>query len=200
MMNKRQNYTLFINNSFALPSILMMTALFFLTGCGYRAGYDGLASTYHTISIPYAEGDLNGQLTAAIISEVNKSGAFQYVNQCGNLRLIVKIIDFNDQNIGFRYDRHKDGRLRDTIIPVETRLFALAEVTLIDNMNERILLGPTKLSAHIDFDHDYYSSRNEVNVFSLGQLSDYDAAYDAANTPLNNALARIIIGYISDSW
>lgn len=180
--------------------LVFLVACLLLTNCGYKAGYDGLPIAYRTISVPYVEGDWDGQLTNALIRQINYSGCFEYKNSQANLILVVKILDFSDENIGFRYDRHKDGRLRDTIIPVETRLFALAEVSVVEACSGKIVLGPSKISANVDFDHDYYSSRNEVNVFSLGQLSDFDAASDAANTPLNAALAEKIVSYISDNW
>lgn len=183
-----------------LKRFLPYLCLGLLTCCGYKAGYDGLPNEYNTITVPYVEGDWDGELTNAIIRQISTSGAFEYRNDCANLSLLVKIIDFSDENIGFRYDRHKDGRLRDTIIPVETRLFALAEVSVVETASGKVVLGPSRLSVNVDFDHDYYSSRNEVNVFSLGQLSDFDSASDAAHTPLNKALARKIVDYIADNW
>lgn len=179
--------------------IAITSGCFLLASCGYRGGYDGLPREYRTIAVPYVEGDWDGQLTNAIVKQISRSGAFEYRNDSANLTLIVKIIDFSDENIGFRYDRHKDGRLRDTIIPSETRLFAVAEVSL-QGPTGLCILGPSRLTAQVDFDHDYYSSRNEVNVFSLGQLSDFDAASEAAHTPLNLMLARKIVDYISDNW
>lgn len=171
-----------------------------LTNCGYKMGYDGLPAEYRTISVPYVVGDWDGRLTNAIVRQISSSGCFEYKNSQANLTLIVKIDDFSDENIGFRYDRHKDGRLRDTIIPVETRLVAVVDVSVVDACSGKTVLGPVRLSASVDFDHDYYSSRNEVNVFSLGQLSDFDAAMDAAYTPLNDLLAQKIVNYIIDSW
>lgn len=180
--------------------VLCLFVSLLVASCGYRTGYDGLPLEYRTIEVPFVQGDWDGELTNAIIRQISQTGAFEYRNHGANLTLLVQIIDFSDENIGFRYDRHKDGRLRDTIIPTETRLSALAEVSVVDSSSGTTILGPTRLSAYVDFDHDYYSSRNEVNVFSLGQLSDFDAANDAANTPLNNALARKIVDYISDNW
>lgn len=184
-----------------LQTIAFVACLTFLfTGCGYRAGYEGLAAQYRTITVPYVEGDADGELTNSIIQQISQTGAFEYRNQTASLTLLVKVLNFNDENIGFRYDRHKDGRLRDTIIPVETRLFALVEIAVRDTCSGKIVLGPARLSASVDFDHDYYSSRNEINVFSLGQLSDFDAAEEAAHTPLNCVLARKIVDYIIDNW
>lgn len=185
------------NNQFLL---LFLFLSLLINSCGYQAGFDGLPLEFRTISVPFIEGDRDGELTNTVIRKISRSSAFEYRKQCANLKLVVKIIDFSDENIGFRYDRHKDGRLRDTIIPTETRFSATAEVVVVDTSTGKIILGPSLLSASVDFDHDYYSSRNEINVFSLGQLSDYDAANDAAYTPLNDALAQKIVDYISDNW
>ena len=112
----------------------------------------------------------------------------------------VELIDFDDENIGFRYDRKKDGRRRKAIIPTETRLIATAQVTLIQAYSGEALIGPVRLAASVDFDHDYCSDRGEINIFSLGQLNDYDTAYEAAFRPLNRVLAQKIVDLINDSW
>lgn len=174
----------------------------FVSSCGYRYGQGGLSAEYRTISVPYVENDKDGLLTAALVRQISARGAFQYLRDGGDLILKVIIIDFSEENIGFRYDRNKEGRIskyRD-IIPTETRLTALAEVSVIDPCSGCIVLGPVRLTASVDFDHDYYSSRDAVNTFSLGQLSDIDEALDAAHRPLNEALARKIVDYLADSW
>lgn len=172
----------------------------FLTGCGYHAGEDGIAAQYRTLSVPGVKGDIDGDLTSAIVEKISMSGCFEYHRDCGAATLFVELIDVDEENVGFRYDRHKDGKIRKWIIPTETRLIATAEVTLVEFGSGRTLLGPVRLTASIDFDHDYYTCRNGVNIFSLGQLTDYDEAYDAAYHPLNRALAQKIVDFICDSW
>lgn len=179
-----------------LPSI----ALFLLCSCGYHFGQGGLASTYRSISVPYVEGDLDGSLTAAIVRQLTESGDYEYRNGNGAISLSVKVIDVDDQNIGFRYDRKKKGKLTKNVIPTETRITAVAEVTVYEAATCCALLGPVLISASVDFDHDYYNSRDGINIFSLGQLSDYDEAYDAVKRPLNEALAKKIVDYVNDSW
>lgn len=188
-----------------LKSKRFCSALFFagwlsLTGCQYQFGLGELSQRYATISIPYAEGDLKGDLTAEVIKNISSSGAFSYVNQGGELRLKIKVIDSNEENIGFRYDRHKDGKLKKNIVPTETRVSAIAEVTLIDAATGKIVRGPDRITAYAEFDHTYYTTRNEINIFSLGQLNDIDVARDAAKTPLNRALAEQIVDYVINSW
>ena len=181
--------------------IVFICAICLFSGCGYRFGQgDGLASRFSTISVPYALGDQDGALTSAIIKEIVRSGLFEYRDQNSGLVLNVKQIDLNEDNIGFRYDRKKRGTLTKDIIPTETRIITIVEVSVIEAASCQILLGPVRLSASVDYDHDYYSSRDGVNVFSLGQLSDLEAAYDAVQEPLNQAIAEKIVDYIRQSW
>lgn len=168
--------------------------------CGYQYGSVGIVSNQNTITIPYAEGDWDGGLTTALIKEVATQGVFNYQRDSAALVLKVKILDYDNRDVGFRYEQKKDGELKHTIVPVETRLSLSTEVMIIESFSQKPLLGPIVLSAYVDFDHDFYSSRNGVNVFSLGQLSDYDDAYDAAMRPLNELMAQKIATYIQDSF
>lgn len=171
-----------------------------LTGCQYHFGYGDLPERYNTITIPYVQGDNEGQLTAEVIKSISTSGAFRYVPYGGELTLLIQLVEVDDENIGFRYYRNKQGCLKNWLIPTETRLSGIAEVTVLDSSTNQILLGPTCVKASVDFDHDYYSSRNAINIFSLGQLSDIDAGQEAAMDPLNRRLAEKITDYIINSW
>ena len=185
-------------HKFKLLNLMLLSLL--LMGCGYHFGHSGLSREYSTISVPYVEGDVNGGLTAAIVRQIARNGSFEYRVDDGNLLLIAKIVDFDDENIGFRYDRKKKGHLTQTIIPTETRITSIVEVTLLEAASGRVVLEPVRISANVDLDHEYNSSHHEVNVFSLGQLSDADAAFEVAQQPLNFALAQKIVDYICDSW
>lgn len=184
-----------------MPQKLALLVLLFLTGCGYRWGDGGaIPCSYRTVSIPYIEGDMDGQLTAALIQQISESGVLAYQESCGALTLNIEVIDLEDENIGFRYDRKKDGCFTSAIIPDETRLTIIVELTGVETCSGNVIMGPVRIKADVEFDHDYYSSRNAVNVFSLGQLTDYDEAYDAAQTPLSQRLARKIVDYVRDNW
>lgn len=187
----------FLNFSPFFTSIIILLS----SCCGYHFGHDSsLAARYATISVPYIEGDIDGSLTAAVIKEFVRSGTFEYRDSGGDLLLKIKRIDLRDENIGFRYDRKKSGELRRSIIPTETRRFSFVEVFVEDAASGCVVLGPSRFSASIDFDHDYESARDEINVFSLGQLSDVDAAFEAVEIPLNLLLARKIVDYVTQSW
>lgn len=180
--------------------LLAAIILICLTGCGYRFGQGTIASEYSSISVPYVSGDRDGSLTAAVIKQLNVSSPFRYQDSCGDLTLKICLIDYDDENIGFRYDRHKDGRLTHSVIPTETRITAIAEIKVMETSTGRVVMEPVRLTASVEFDHDYYSSRDGVNIFSLGQLIDFDEAYDAVMTPLNRALAQKIVDYLCNSW
>ncbi len=75
-----------------------------------------------TLSIPYVVGDIDGDLTAAIVQEVISSPSFEHRTDQGQLLLIVKLIDTSDDNIGFRYEEIRNKEYKRSIIPVETRL------------------------------------------------------------------------------
>lgn len=182
--------------------LTFLTISLFLSACGYRLGQgEGLASRFTSIDVPYVTGDSDGSLTAAIIREVVRSGCFEYRSCEGSgLTLHVKQIDLDEDNIGFRYDRKKRGKLTKDIIPIETRATIFVEVFITDATSSQVLLGPVRLSASVDYDHDYYLSRDGVNIFSLGQLSDLDAAYDAVQDPLNRLIAKKIVDYMTQSW
>jgi len=179
-------------------AFLLLAACCF--GCGYRWGQGGALAARQTITIPFVEGDWNGELTSELVSQISQMGTLTYCAEGGALILQVKILDSRTDNIGFRYDRNRHGKLISSVIPDETRLTVWTEVALIEAASGCVILGPARLSAEIDFDHDYYSSRNAVNVFSLGQLTDYDEAYDAVERPLNRRLAQKIVDYVNNSW
>jgi hypothetical protein len=171
-----------------------------LVSCQYQFGRGELSQRYSTISIPYIEGDQEGDLTTEVIKKLSSSGVFRYVNTGGDLLLKIKLIELRDENIGFRYDRKRRGKRKHAIIPTETRFTALVEVLLIESGTGETIRGPTRITASTDFDHTYYYTRHEINVFSLGQLSDIDEARDAAQQPLNRYLAERIVDYIMNSW
>lgn len=180
--------------------INLIIAATFLTSCSYQIGYGDLVCHHKTFSIPYIDGDQTGELTAEIIKKMSDSSGLTYTSCDGDLTLDVKLVELRDENIGFRYDRKKKGKLRRVIIPSETRIKALADVKIIERVSRSTIRGPVRLSAMVDFDHTYYANRNRINVFSLGQLNDFDAAQDAVKLPLYRELAERIVDFVINSW
>lgn len=183
-----------------LIRVIVLILLLF-SSCQYRIGQGGLDENYSTVSIPYACGDEDGRLTAALVRKVSEAGLLQYEPDGGDVTLLVKLLRWKNKNIGFRYDHlRKKDELLNTIIPTETRRTIWCEVMVVETSSGNVLIGPVCLSASVEFDHDYYFSRHGVNIFSLGQLGDIDAAYDACLTPLYQKLAEKIADYINNSW
>jgi hypothetical protein len=176
-----------------------LTCLSLLPSCGYRWEQGTTVVSERSLSIPYVKGDGDGELTTALIGAIARSGIFRYSPEGGELILQVTVLDYLSDNVGFCYDSNRKGCLTSSIIPNETRVTAWVELSLSEAATGRVLLGPVRLSADVEFDHDYYSSRNAVNVFSLGQFTDMDEAYDAAQRPLNRNLAYKIVDYLRDA-
>lgn len=183
-----------------LYALLLVAIVLSCQACGYRIGTGDLSCRYRTICVPYVLGDKTGELTASLVKWIATSGAFCYKTGRAELILQVAVIDISELNVGFRYDRNKKGKREQDIIPTETRITALAEVAVVEACSGRIVLGPARISAAVDFDHDYYFGSDRTNEFSLGQLTDYDTAYDSAQTPLYNALSKKIVEYVLNSW
>ena len=171
-----------------------------LSGCGYRLGSGDIIRPYSTISIPYIQGDVSGDFTAALVRQVTVTTPLRYVDCGGDLLLQATLICPKEENIGFRYDIENGGCRAPWLIPTEERMWISAEITLLDNCSGECLIGPVIVSVFIEFDHEYYLSRNGVNVFSLGQVTDIREATDAAQTPLSEALAKKIVDTISYAW
>ena len=118
------------------------------------------------------------------------------------LTLKVRILNTRYDNIGFRY-RHNIENSEESkrkIIPNESRTKVLAEVTLLDTLSKKVLLGPAHIVGSIDYDHQNYDLNNDINTFSLGQLSDIDTTEDVLTIPLYRDLAYQITTYLQNHF
>lgn len=182
----------------SLSCLILFCLLLLFASCGYQYGPGGALASYKSISIPFVKNDEDGRMTAVLVKVISAESGLQYEQCGGDLTLLVEMLEFENENIGFRYDRKNNGKLTHSIIPSETRLMVVAQVTLLDTVSAKPIAGPAKITAFVDFDHDYERTRNGVNVFSLGQLTDYDEAYDAAFQPLYHLLSQKIADYITN--
>lgn len=180
--------------------ILRALLLILCVGCGYRLEENYTEdSGPERIAIPYVEGDVDGKLTAFLIKEISSSGRYLYDPHAA-IQLRVEIVDYYDENIGFRYDRSRKGKLKDYIIPVETRAYMLVQAELQSCACPEFSRNPVRIMASMDYDHDYYTIRHGVNIFSLGQLTDVDSAEEAALVPLEKKMAEKIVDYVIYGW
>lgn len=180
--------------------LLMTLSLLVVTSCGYQWGQGTALGRGRTLSIPYVEDDWDGQLTAALVQEITRAGTFLYRPHGGSLTLVVNNVDLWNENIGFRYDRNKRGQFESRVIPDEGRLSLAADISVVETSSGATVLAPVRLSSSVDFDHDYYDNRDGVNVFSLGQLTDYEEAYDAAQRPLFQRFAQKVSDYLNNAY
>lgn len=174
----------------------LLSFLAILTGCGYTLNTVPSFNDAPTISIPYVQGDVDGKLTAALIRQVSLSGEYVYRSCGGEYVLETRIIDSTYENIGFRFDHGRENCVKDYIIPVEMREGLLVEVQVVVSCSGEVVLGPNRVYADLDYDHDYYSIRDRINVLSLGQLTDIDSAEDAAKPPLYQKLAEKVVSWL----
>ena len=171
-----------------------------ITGCGFHCGRGALSARYPTISIPYAEGDRDGDLTKELVRAISRSGAFEYRKENGELTLRVAIRASRKDSIGFRFDLDETSTLTERLVPGEGRLVALVEVQLIERATGKIVFGPHVVSASTDFDHDYFGTPMRAPSFSLGQLDALDVAMEAAKKPLNRAVAKRVLELVTGEW
>ncbi len=197
-----------------MTTLRLLGLLLLLSSCGYRTGQGEAPWIGSTISVPYVEGDTDGQITASLIRQIQTSGLFRYVDRGGCHQLKVKVVECRDENTGFRYDQVNGGTeagdnapgqnydlgLTNTLIPIESRKWILVQVEVFESGNCEAIAGPVCISAFVDYDHGYHLLNNQLNVFSIGQLTDISVAGEAVARPLSEAVARSIVDYLLNAW
>lgn len=190
--------------------MILLFLLLILPSCGYRS----IASDERlTLSIPYVPGDEEGLLTAAVVSELNRTGLYDYVSSSGEMELKIALIGGSQETIGFRYDRsEKKGRVEPNLMATENRRHAIAEVTLFRAGDDKPVLGPVVVTASAEYDYIDVSTirelafitpqgrREKVIDFSQGQLDSIEGAQDNALAPLYGALAKKIAAVIQKAY
>jgi hypothetical protein len=178
-----------------LTMLRKLSCLFLLfASCGFKA-----ASVQEpvTVSVPFCEGDPDGRLTANVIEEIENRGIFCYSQNASRYELKIKILDSKYSNIGYHYAGNPEKRKN--LKANESRIKVLAEVQVVDTVNNKVIIGPAHIAAWCDFDHLSYNIDHHVNSFSLGQLTDVDTTADVTNIPLFRNLAKEIAQYLQDN-
>lgn len=166
-----------------------------------------------TLSIPYVRGDEEGFLTSAVISEMNRTGLYDYVNAGGELELKIALVGNNEEVIGFRYDRsEKKGHIKQNLLATENRRHVAAEITLYRASEDQPILGPIVVTASAEFDYIDVSTlrelafitpsgkREKVIDFSEGQLDSIEGAQDNVLSPLYDDLAKKIAAVVQKAF
>ena len=158
-----------------------------------------------SLSVPYVQGDNNGQLTNALVYAVASAGFLRYAHHDGDFFLEARLVEINNEQIGYRRGRHNDGRVKKGIMPTEGRQAAVVEITLRRAAELKPFWGPCRISADVDYDYIAQDSINDLSFtnsqgqrttvlsFSLGQLEPTASAQEAALDPLYRLLAKKII-------
>jgi len=168
------------------------------TSCGWHFSDSYKTSSNRTLSIPYAQGDGDGLMTAEIIAQIEKEGSFSYVQDGGHYLLEVVLLDSQSDTLGYRWDPNKLANGKRKVIPNETRRRLLAKVSVLESLSNKVVLGPAYIVGEAEFDHQYYNLNHNINNFSLGQLTDIDTTYDVVDIPLHRDLARKIALYLEN--
>ncbi|MBI2743854.1 MAG: hypothetical protein HYX48_08065 [Chlamydiales bacterium] len=184
----------------------LLCILLFLTACGYRFEADEPVASVRTITVPYVRGDAEGKLTSELIHQLTSSGYFECRQGGGDLLLNAVIVSSNLDQIGYRHERHgPTGHLRHRLIGTENRREVVVEISLIDTRTNTILIEPTKVVAHAEYDYIDPDSIREllfINnegvpertiTFSLGQLDSVEGGQDDSATPLYRHLSQKIV-------
>lgn len=179
--------------------LALLSLLCIISSCGYQMRAETPWSG-STLSIPFVTGDTTGEITSALIRRVASSGAFSYVEGESAFTLCVALKDYEESSIGFRYDTDKNGDLTRTVIPVESRSRIVAEFSLVESSSGDIVIGPERIAASIEYDHEYNTGTDSLTNFSVGQVSDIEAAREQAPRQLGAVLAGRIVDYIRNAW
>jgi hypothetical protein len=181
--------------------LMLGSLILLLCSCtGYKAGFGGLVDRYNNISVPYIKDDLEGKLTEAVIKEIVSEGSLHYAMNGGDLVLEAEIVEIEDDNIDFRYDRDSEGAVLKKVIPTENRLTAKVKMSLMERTSGKCVWGPVFVSAHVGYDYDFNSLQSAEMTFSMGQLDVIENARDAAYKPLYKQLAEKIVHQINNTW
>ena len=182
---------------------LKLLSLLSLSSCGY--------STYQpddktTISIPYIQGDREGQLTAELTRQLTASGLYEIVSSQGDLVLHISLIGDQNDIVGFRYDRSEEsGKLEKNLMATENRRLLSATVMVSELGKDAPLTGPVTITGSGEYDYIDVSTLRELAFlsssgkiekaidFSLGQLDSVEGAQDAVLTPAYSQLAKKIV-------
>lgn len=151
------------------------------------------------MSIPYIEGDKNGEFTSQLTHKLANSGKWTYLPNCGQVTLKVSLVKTRDEEIGYSY-AFQNGQINKWLVPNESRLSGLVKVELVETESQKTILGPTYLSSSVRYDYDASFNVNNLVRFSLAQYNFQEIAKRTAQTPLEEDLSVRIVEYLENAW
>ena len=170
-------------------------------GCGYHnPDQDNKLSGYKTISLPYVQGDTEGNFTAVLAKTLAQSGNWEYRTFDSEISLIVEIVGTKIEDVGYNRHFNQNGQIQRWMDPNERRLSVLVKVTVIDEATQKVILGPEHLSDSVKYDFDEEFSEDNLVGFSLAQYNFFENAERIAHTSLNERLSKIVVDYLVNSW
>lgn len=174
-------------------NILFISLLFFTSSCGYH--FVTKSSISSTLSIPYIEGDLDGELTNIVIQKITALGYSILSSENSDFIIQARIKSDRVDPIGFQFDPNCKENKR--VITNENRRTLLLEFSILSTKTKEKFLGPYFIKESIDYDFqdDYPCQDSTVNQqsylnFSLGQLDNREAAFSASANPLFHKTAN----------
>jgi hypothetical protein len=170
--------------------------------CGYRLGNGAIAERYSTISVPYVEGDFEGDFTAILTQKIVTQGKLAYRPYGADLVLKASLLSPRDTTIEFRYapPDKQDDRKKNIVVSNAARMALAAQIALIDQATGETILGPITLCRSIDYDYEPDLGKVNFHHFSLGQLEMQNLAQEAALPSLYVLLAETIADFVNNSW
>lgn len=174
--------------------------------CGYH--FLTKQKTFSTLSIPYIEGDLDGDLTNILIQKITDLGYFTPVSGISDFIIQARVRSDRVDVIGFQFDPKyiEDKR----VIANENRRYIELEFSILSGRTREKLFGPYFIKESIDYDFlDDYLCENSIQKqqsplsFSLGQLDSREGAFSSCTTPLfhkvTDRISRIIFSVLTHS-
>ncbi len=157
-----------------------------------------------SFNLHYVGGDFDGLLTKELICQIAASGVFEYKKSGADYKLKVNVENVTNDQIGYRYDRDNDGKLKKYLMPTESRQKISASVSIFSNSLDKVVWGPKTICADVDYDYVEQDDlkdlsfikdgeRTTVLAFSIGQMESINCAQEASLLPLYRSLCKKII-------
>ena len=152
-----------------------------------------------SLSVEYVKGDIEGQLTEALIQSISQSGLYEYVRSGGEFTLQVSILSSNSSPIGYEY-----GSNHQNLFAIENRNTVTVQIELLDSASQEALFAPFTLTTSIEFDYANVDSvrflstlypegkLNPLIRYSLGQFDSIEGSQEDATNALYQLLAQKI--------